>query len=471
MTRRRALNVAAMEHQVVSGPGFVTARLPDHTQVVSPGFSIGLDVTDDLEATVRKALEAPLDRPPLKEIARPGMKVTVAFDDPTVPCYAPMWSTALPLIVESLESAGVARRDISFVCANSLHRQFTHDELARTIGDGFVKEHAERISCHDAEDPSAMVNLGTTDSGFDVVLGRSVTDADLTVYLNCSTMRGFSGGWKSVCVGLSGYTSIKHHHTPDIMSMSLDRNRMHEILNEMGRLTERELGEDRFFKIETVLAAPFAVHDVYGGSVWATRAAVTDKLRLHQPARRTLVDEPVDVVIYGVPDWSPYAAFSHTNPILDLISTGLGYLGGMIEAVGRPGCTVILATPCRDRWNMIHHPAYKEVWDDVLPQTLDPEVIRHHHEPVLARRADYVEAYRHRNAFHPVHATMALYPLKRLRHASRAIVAGPEDSAIPAHIGFDSAPTIEAAVAEAQQHHGGDCSIALVDYPLAFNRA
>ena len=246
-----------------------------------------------------------------------------------------------------------------------------------------------------------MVHLGTTPSGFDVELGRSVVDSDLTIYLNCSTMRGFSGGWKSVCVGLSGYRSIHHHHTPDIMSMSLDRNRMHEILNEMGALTESVLGPERIFKVETVLANPLEVHDMYGGSVLATREAVTSKLRLHQRPRREMVEEPVDIVVYGVPDWSPYAAYSHTNPILDIISTGLGYLGGVIEAVGKPGCTVVLATPCPPRWNMTHHPAYKEVWETVLTETLDPEKARHVYEPGLARRADYIEKYRFANALPP----------------------------------------------------------------------
>ena len=459
-----------MKHQIVSGSDFVSVDLPDDAQVISPGFSLALAGTDDLAACVERALDSPLDRPPLASLARPGMRVTVAFDDPTVPCYAPVWATALPLIVARLEGAGVRRSDISFVCANSLHRQFTHDELSRTIGAEMVSEHGDRMSCHDAENSDAMVHLGTTESGFDVELGRSVVDSDLTIYLNCSTMRGFSGGWKSVCVGLSGYRSIHHHHTPDIMSMSLDRNRMHEILNEMGGVVDSVLGPERVFKVETVLANPLEVHEMYGGSVLATRSAVTDKLRQHQPPRRELVDEPVDIVVYGVPDWSPYAAYSHTNPILDIISTGLGYLGGMIEAVGKPGCTVVLATPCPPRWNMTHHPAYKEVWETVLTETLDPEVARHHYEPTLARRADYIEKYRFANAFHPVHATMALYPLKRMRHAGRVIVAGAVDPSVPEHLGFASVPTVEEGISTARAERGPDATVAVIDYPLAFNR-
>jgi hypothetical protein len=459
-----------LEKQIVYGDTFVGARLPDRTQVVSPGVSLPLEPAPDLASEVRKALDEPLDRPPLRDQVGPGSRVTLAFDDATVPCYAPVWPVAIPMIVSELEGAGVKSENISLLCANALHRKFSHDELARLIGEQTVATHADRLTCHDAEDPENIVDLGTTDSGYDVQLNRAVSDSDLLIYLNSSTMRGFSGGWKSVCVGLSTYRSISHHHTPDIMSMSFDRNKMHEMLDEMGHLVDERLGDDRIFKVETVLSNPVEVHELYSGSVWATRRAVIDKLRSHQPARRNLLEEPVDVVVYGVPEWSPYAAFSHTNPILDLISTGLGYLGGMIQALGKPGCTVVLASPARRRWDTIHHASYPEVWEEVLPQARDPDDARARFEPELAQRADYIERYRFGYAFHPTHAVMALYPLKRLRHAGRVIVAGAEDPSVPEHCGFDAASDIETAIAMAEEEHGKDCSIALVEYPPAFNR-
>ncbi|MGH2756983.1 MAG: lactate racemase domain-containing protein [Actinomycetota bacterium] len=458
-----------MERQIVFGPGSTTAVLPEDTIVVPPGVTVAVEPADDLNGVVARALDEPLDRRPLTDQVRAGSKVVIAFDDPTVPCYAPVWASAIPQVVERLTRAGVRTRDISFICANALHRKFTLDELARTLGDEVVKAHGERIACHDAEDPDALVHLGTTSSGLDVELNKAVVESDLTIYLNCSTMRGFSGGWKSVCVGLSSYRSIHHHHTPDVMSMSLDRNRMHEMLDEMGAVVDERLGPERIFKLETVLANPLQVHDMYAGSVAATRAKVVELLRRKQGTRRELIDEPADVVVYGVPDWSPYAAFSHTNPILDLISTGLGYLGGVIQALGKPGCTVILATPCPDRWDTQHHASYPEVWSDVLPATTDPDDARIRFEPDLAGREDYIHKYRFENAFHPVHAVMALYPLKRLRHAARVIVAGSEDPKIPQHCGFESARDVGAAIDMARAEGDAD-RVALVEYPPAFNR-
>ncbi len=454
------------------GGGWITANVPDDAHVVSPGVSLPLPPVEDLAAEVLVAVSRPLDGPPLRERARGARHVTVAFDDPTVPCYAPLWPTAIPVALAELEAAGVPRTDITLLCANALHRQFTDDELAALIGPDLVAEFAAdgRLRCHDAEDPDAIVHLGTTDEGHDVEVNRAVTDSDLTVYVNASTTRGFSGGWKSVCVGLSTYRSIRHHHSPDTMSMSTERNRMHEILDRMGAVVDRELGPDRIFKLETIMSNPLQVHRVLGGSVAATREEVLRVTRQHQPPRRTLLDERVDVVLYGVPDWSPYAAFSFLNPILTLISTGLGYLGGMIEALGKPGCTVILATPCPDVWDHARHPSYREVWDRVLPVTRDPFEARELFEPELAERKDYLAKYRTGFGFHPTHAVMALYPLKRLRHAGRVVVAGVEDPSVARHVGFEPTATVEEALSLAADIHGPNPSVAVVPYPPAVNR-
>jgi lactate racemase len=461
-----------VQETLVFGDGWVTAELPDDTRVVSSGMSLPLTPIPDLAASIQEAVERPLDIPPLREVARGASRVTLAFDDPTVPCYAPLWAAAMPILLGELERAGVPERGVTLLCANALHRKFTPAELEAILGPDVVRRFVSdgRLVCHDAEDPQGLVHLGTTPEGHDVEVNRLVADSDLTVYLNASTTRGFSGGWKSICVGLSSYRSIRWHHTPDTMSMSTEKNRMHDILDEMGRVFEGALGEDRVFKLETILSNPLEIHRVLAGSVWATRREVLEVTRTHQQQRRDLLPEKADVVLYGVPDWSPYAAFSFLNPILTLISTGLGYLGGMIQAIGKPGCTVILATPCPDRWDDVHHPSYREVWDRVLPVTRNPYEARELFEPELSARSDYIEKYRFGYGFHPVHAVMALYPLKRLRHAGRVIVAGADDPSLPAHVGFDTADTVETALAEATSGQR-DVVVAFIRYPAAVNRA
>jgi hypothetical protein len=459
-----------MDEQIVFGDRMIAVRFPERTMVVPPGLSISLPPVENLKVAIEGALKTPLDLPPLRELAKPGWKVTIAFDDPTVPCFAPVWEVAIRLVLEELDRAGVKKRDTFLLCANALHRKFTRGELTKVIGKGLVEEFGYRLLCHDAEDPENLTYLGCSASGYDVEINRLVTDSDLTIYINTVVWRGFNGGWKSICVGLSTYRSIRWHHTPEGMSMSIERNPMHEMLNEMGGLIEEKIGKKRIFKIETILTNPLQVAKVWAGSVWETRRAALEVLKGQLPARRDLVKEKADIVVYGIPNWSPYASFSAMNPLLTLVSTGLGYLGGVIEAVGKPGCSVILATPCPDQWDDVHHPSYREVWNQVLNRSRDPHEIQDLFEEDFAHRPEYIYKYRFCYGFHPIHGLMATYPLKRLKHAARIFVAGALEPSLASHLGFEPKDTVESAIAQAEAIHGRDASIIFIRNPLIGSR-
>jgi hypothetical protein len=459
-----------MDEQIVFGDRMIAVRFPERTMVVPPGLSISLPPVENLKVAIEGALKTPLDFPPLRELAKPGWKVTIAFDDPTVPCFAPVWEVAIRLVLEELDRAGVKKRDTFLLCANALHRKFTRGELTKVIGKGLVEEFGYRLLCHDAEDPENLTYLGCSASGYDVEINRLVTDSDLTIYINTVVWRGFNGGWKSICVGLSTYRSIRWHHTPEGMSMSIERNPMHEMLNEMGGLIEEKIGKKRIFKIETILTNPLQVAKVWAGSVWETRRAALEIVKGQLPARRDLVKEKADIVVYGIPNWSPYASFSAMNPLLTLVSTGLGYLGGVIEAVGKPGCSVILATPCPDQWDDVHHPSYREVWNQVLNRSRDPHEIQDLFEEDFAHRPEYIYKYRFCYGFHPIHGLMATYPLKRLKHAARIFVAGALEPSLASHLGFEPKDTVESAIAQAEAIHGRDASIIFIRNPLIGSR-
>ncbi len=455
-----------MKLELPYGDTTLAVTLPDRTRLLSNVEVGSLPPVPDLDRAVRDALSAPLGLPRLHRLVKPGASVTIAFDDATVSSYGPIRGVAIKAILEELEAAGVPRKNTTLLCANALHRMNRPAELARLIGTDLVAEFGPRLLCHDAEDPEQIADLGETAAhGYPVEVHRLVAESDLTVYVNARYNRGFSGGWKSVCVGLSTYRSIRLTHTPDGMSMAVHNNRMHTVLNEMGEHLERRLGR-RIFKLDTVLSDAHRVARLVAGGVDETRRDVLGTLAGMFPPRRELSRERFDVLVYGVPDWSPYAAFSHVNPILTLISSGLGYLGGLIEAVGKPGCTVIMATPVPDRWDRVAHASYPEIWERVLPVTRDPYEIMRRFADDYARREDYIEAYRRRFAFHPVHAIMAVYPLKRLRHMGRVIVAASSDPAVPRHLGFDVAASVEAAVALAERAHGPDCAIACIEQPV-----
>ncbi len=447
------------------GESTVDVELPEGARVVSRGGGAGsgggLSAAPDEAGAVSDALHEPLGLPPIRELVMPGSRAVIAFDDPTVTSFGPIRRLAIEAVLAQLAAGGVDEGDVQLICANALHRKFTHDELAKIIGPELVARFGDRLFCHDAEDRDNIVDLGTTEHGYDVELSRHAVEADLCVYINAGLHLGFSGGWKSIAVGLSTWRSIRHTHHPDGMSMSVLHNRMHDVLNEMGAHAEASLGK-RFYKIECVLAGPTKVARVWAGGVSETRKEALDVMASRNPPRRSQA-EPADVVIYGLPAWSPYAIFGGMNPILTLVSSGLGYLGGYIEALGKPGCTVVLATPCPETWDMEHHPSYKDVWDRVLPATRDPYEIMKRYTDEFTTHAGYIDQYRNGVAFHPIHGLLATHPLRRLKHAARVIVAGADDAAVPKHLGFEYAPTVEDALRMAQTDHGAGCSIVCVN--------
>jgi hypothetical protein len=459
-----------VKKSIVYGEGWLEVTLPDGTREASTGLNARVPPVADIDDAIARALAEPLGGPPLRERARGARRVTIAFDDPTVPCFVPVWEKAIDRVLAELAAAGVAPEQVSLLCANALHRKFTARELAGILGERLVAAFDGRIGCHDAEDPDGLVYLGTTPSGYDVELNRAVVDSDVLVYVNASAFRGFHGGWKSVCVGLSTWRSIRWHHTPDRMTMSVDRSAMHQILDEMGALVEERLGPHRVFKIETLLANPMQVGRVWAGSVGDVRRAAVEAIRASTPPRRDMMAEKADVVVYGVPAWSPYAAYARMNPLLTLLSTGLGYLGGVINALGKPGCTAVLATPCPDGWDEAHHPSYRETWERILPACAGDPAGGLRYADELAARPEYVDAYRHGNGFHAVHPLMGLFGLVRLKHAARVIVAGIGDPALARHAGLDAAGTVEEAVERGLAAAGAGASVALVSYPPAYNR-
>jgi lactate racemase-like protein len=445
--------------------GTLTATLPPGTRRLSSEAAGVLPPLADLDGAVRRALVAPLGLPPLRELAGPDARVTIAFDDHTTGSFGPIRPVAIRAVLDELTAAGVSRGQVRLVCANALHRMCRPAELTRLLDAELVAEFGARLGCHDAEDREQIVDLGVTpEHGYPVEVSRLVTDSDLTVYVNTNYIRGFTGGWKSVCIGLSTWRSIRVTHDPDGMSMSLDRNRMHAVLDEMGHHLEARLGR-RVFKVDTVLSDPFHAGQVFAGGVDETRRAALEVQARRFPKRRAAAPEPVDILVYGVPDSSPYAIWASVNPILTLISMGLGYLGGMIDAAGKPGCTVIMAAAVRETWDRVHHPSYPEVWERVLPVTRDPYEINARFENEFARHPAHIEAYRRRFAFHPIHGILATHPLKRLRHVGRVIVAAPRDAHVPRHLGWEVAASVEEAVARAQAAHGPGATVGVVEQP------
>jgi lactate racemase len=120
---------------VHAGEGFSLERFPLGTRVVYPPDS--LPGVPDTDAAIAHALEHPLGCEPLRELLHAGMRLTIVFDDISIP-LPPMVTPdvrqrVIEAVLELAASAGVD--DVELIAANALHRRMTPAELKRCLGE------------------------------------------------------------------------------------------------------------------------------------------------------------------------------------------------------------------------------------------------------------------------------------------------------------------------------------------------
>src|SRR3954451_4711588 len=242
---------------VWNGEGLSLEKLPaDRSRVIYAPEPLA--PIDDIDGAIREPLRNPLDQDPLPTLLFPGMKLTIAFDDislPLPPMRRPdVRQRVIEAVLDLAADAGVD--DVHLIAALALHRRMTEAELRHAVGDRVYDAFAPRgqLYNHDAEDPDGMLELGTTPHGEVVEMNRRAAESDLIVYVNI-TLVAMDGGWKSTATGLTSYRSLRHHHNVKAMEASksfMDRHHseLHSANWRMGKVIEEAVN---VFQIETTL--------------------------------------------------------------------------------------------------------------------------------------------------------------------------------------------------------------------------
>jgi hypothetical protein len=498
-----------------SGEDLLLEDLPIGTRVVYPKPPIEGLVNPG--AAIRYALNHPLECEPLYAQLTPGMRVTIAIDDismPLPPMATPdVRQTVLEILLELLDANGVD--DVHLVIANSLHRRMTESEMKRMVGSKiFDAFYPDRYYNHDAEDPDGMVHIGKTEQNEILNLNRRAVESDLLIYLNVNFVP-MNGGHKSVAVGLCDYESLRAHHEPQTIRdsdsyMDPPRSALSTKIARLGKLVDEHLN---VFHIETVLnnrmfhsATSFLgknedeftevdrlKFEAMRWSLSKLPAAAKRKMFHNIPAPYQMIacaagkTEPVhaqvmaknyeqylvsvrgqsDIVICGVPFISPYNVNSALNPLLVQVM-GLGYFHNCYRGkpVLRKGGVLILTHPCYDTFDHEQHPSYIEFFNRLLPETRDAMVLRHKYEEEFARNPSYIEMYRRGNAYHGAHPFFMWYWGENGRqHVGKVIVAGAENAHVPARLGWERAESLTEAIAMARSFTGPSSSITMMHHP------
>jgi lactate racemase len=155
-----------------------------------------------------EAINNPVGRPRLRELARGRKRAVVIFDDMTRPTRIDQLG---PPVIAELLAGGIAEDQISFVCALGTHGALALRDLRKKLGASIV----ERFRVYNHNCYEHCVEVGTTKYGTRLAVNREVMNADLKIGIGCVTAHaqtGFSGGGKIILPGVSHINSIAHYH-------------------------------------------------------------------------------------------------------------------------------------------------------------------------------------------------------------------------------------------------------------------
>ena len=303
----------------------------------------------DVKGEIRRALQNPVESPPLRELARGRQSAAVVIDDTT---RAVPNATLLEVLLPELEAAGLASEQITVVAATGLHRPLTDEEFRHALGSWYGRVRTEN---HDAHAPERLVPVGTTSLGAEIRLNRTFAEAELKVLagdVEHHQFCGYGGGAKSVYPGLADSESIRFNHSRmDLTGTGpglIDDNPVRREIDEAGEMA----GID--FLLAVVLNSEHQIVSVHAGH-WlrAFKNACPQVDRIY----RASLPELADLVIAspgGHPkDGSLYQA-----------QKALRVAAGAV----RPGGSIVLAAECPEG-------SGSELFEKWMEEAFEPEEI------------------------------------------------------------------------------------------------
>jgi nickel-dependent lactate racemase len=291
----------------------------------------------EFEAAYRQALEHPIDAPPLRELVRPGERVTIAVSDITR-----VWQRndlSLPILLETLNAAGVPDDNITIVIAVGGHRLNSAEEHMEICGRDVC--HRVRVRNHDAHDLGNMVYLGRTSRGTEVRVSRLAIEADRLILTGGTIyhyMAGYGGGRKSILPGLAHIDTIRQNHvlglSPEVGRGSNPRsasritrgNALHEDMMEIAGFVQPD------FLVNIVPTINGGVAGVFAGnwaSAWHAATRLVDRI-FGVP-----VQETADIVVASAGGYPRDINLYQTGKTMD----NAGY-------AMRPGGVAIILSEC-----------------------------------------------------------------------------------------------------------------------------
>jgi len=328
-------------YPIPCGKKMIHLEIPDHVPMQWVE-SKPMSPVSDVGKAVEEAMKHPIESPRLREIVKPGQTVAIIVTDITRKLPEEI---IIPLLIKELLAGGIKKGDITAVVATGTHRPNTAEELKEKFGE--VVNEITFIN-HDAWNSKELLNLGKTTNGIPLVFNRTVAQADIRIstgVIETHLFAGYSGGVKSIAVGVAGEETIAATHNYEMLKQT--------------RLGVTEGNEFRKFLIEAThaLGLHFIVNVVQNGKKEVVKVVAGDPVEAFQEGVKTArnlyeveIEHPGDIVVSGV---------SHPKS-LDLYQASRA--GNVVVFGPKPvvtkGGVILIPAPCEDGCG---HPGYCDI--------------------------------------------------------------------------------------------------------------
>jgi nickel-dependent lactate racemase len=279
------------QYPIPCGKRTIDLRIPDGVPVQWVESRKMMPVPDVSKA-VEEALNHPIGTPRLRDLVRPRQTVALVVTDITRKLPEEI---ILPYLLKELEGGGIRKKDITAVIATGTHRPNTPEELREKFGN-VVNEIA--FINHDPWNVEGLIHLAISKGGIPLVFNRKVAQADIRIstgVIETHLFAGYSGGVKSIAVGVAGEQTIGATHNYEMLQQT--------------RLGITEGNEFRNFLTEATdaLGLHFIVNVVQTGKKEVVKVVAGDPVRaFHEGVKmaRELyevgIDQPGEIVVSGV---------------------------------------------------------------------------------------------------------------------------------------------------------------------------
>ena len=339
-------------YRIPCGKKLISIQIPERVPVQLVE-SLEMDPLPDVRRAVEESLSRPIGRPRVRDLVRSGQSVALVVTDITRKLPEEI---ILPLLIKELEAGGIRKKDITAVVATGTHRPNTPEELREKFGD--VVDKIPFIN-HDPWDSNGLVDLGTSPGGIPLVFNRMVAQADVRIstgVIETHLFAGYSGGVKSIAVGIAGEETIAATHNYEMLQKTrlgmIEGNQFRSFLTEATR----------------ALGLHFIVNVVQTGKKEVVRVVAGDPVEAFNEGVKTArklyeveVDQPGEIVVSGV-------SYPKSRDLYQATRAANGVVFGPQPVVTKGG-VILIPAPCEDGCG---HPGYcmimkrSENIDDVI---------------------------------------------------------------------------------------------------------